>query len=99
MSASATISVVLTILTYTEGAMHDSFDDGSFAIFDVATAQIENGPEAGKEIEIVVDATDTDAVAVWNRVGGRVRAQVLRGKLADRASLPANAFLAAEVEP
>jgi hypothetical protein len=93
------MSIVVTLLTYTEGAMHDSFDDGSFAIFDVATARIDEGPETGSEIEIIVDATDTDAVAVWNRVGGRVRAQLPEGRLAGRRSLPANAFVSVEVEP
>lgn len=78
MNSGEKVSLTLTVTAYAPGVVHDSFDDGSFEIFDEALLLIVKGERTGEKVSVMIDAQDAEQVALWNRPGIEIRVSVDR---------------------
>lgn len=76
MSAPGLLTLLIELVAYRPGAMHDDFGDGGHQSFDAVELRVVEGPLAGARITAFVDSRDVAAVARWNRPGTQLRVTV-----------------------
>ena len=75
------MKLTLVIRTYEIQAQFDQFDDGSSEAFDVATAEIVGGEQAGQRLRILVES-DSPLAGRWNHPGETLTVTVEPERLA-----------------
>ena len=71
----------LAIRAYDAEAEFDQFDDGSFEAFDVISAEVVDGRQAGQRLRILVESNSPRA-KLWNRPGEVLSVSVAPDQLA-----------------
>ena len=76
MSVPDHLTLLIELVAYRPGAMHDDFGDGGYQSFDAVELRVVDGPRADARITAFVDPRDAAAVARWNRPGTQLRVTV-----------------------